>query len=72
MESGVRISLRPYLSLFIFMKSEVAFQKGYETLKDMVENVNAEVVEPEEYLSDNVYFYDRNKNELRIYNLFEG
>lgn len=57
---------------FIFMKSEVAFQKDYETLKEMVENVNAEVVEPEEYLSDNVYFYDRNKNELRIYNLFEG
>lgn len=57
---------------FIFMKSEVAFQKDYETLKEMVENVNAEVVEPEEYLSDNVYFYDRQKNELRIYNIFEG
>ena len=57
---------------FIFMKSEVAFQKDYETLKEMVEHVNAEVVDPEEYLSDNVYFYDRQKNELRIYNIFEG
>lgn len=57
---------------FIFMKSETAFQCDYKTLKGIVEHVNAEVVDPEEYLSSNVYLYDRQKNELRIYNIFEG
>ena len=57
---------------FIFMKFETAFQCDYKTLKGIVEHVNAEVVDPEEYLSNNVYLYDRQKNELRIYNIFEG
>lgn len=57
---------------FIFMKSEVALQVDYFILKEIVENINAEVVDPEEYLSNNMYFYDRHKGELRIYNIFEG
>lgn len=34
--------------------------------------VNSEVVDPEEYLSGNIYYYDRHRKELRIYNEFEG
>lgn len=57
---------------FIFMKFEDAGYNFVGDLKGIVEHVNAEVVDPEEYLSNNVYLYDRQKNELRIYNLFEG
>lgn len=57
---------------FIFMKAEIALQSDGYTLKEMVENVNSEVVEPDEYLSDNVYFYDRYQNKLMIYDNFKG
>ena len=57
---------------FIFMKFEDAGYNFVGDLKGIVEHVNAEVVDQEEYLSNNVYLYDRQKNELRIYNIFEG
>lgn len=37
-----------------------------EELKEMVECVNATQVAPEEVLSDNVYFYDRTKDEISL------
>ena len=37
-----------------------------EDLRNMVRNVNAEQVEPEERLSDNVYYFDREKGLLEI------
>ena len=52
----------------IFIKSEDAGYNFVGDLREMVENVNKEVVDREEFLSNNVYFYDRHKNKLTIYN----
>ena len=51
---------------FIFMSADLIDEHGYDGLKEMVGNINQEVVEPEEILSDNVYYYDRYKDELKI------
>lgn len=40
--------------------------KGYEPLADMVKEINADMVLPEERLSDHVYVYDKNRGALRI------
>lgn len=39
-----------------------------ERLREMVREVNATQVEPDEILSDHVYYYDRLKNEVKIVN----
>lgn len=49
---------------FIFISSELA--DDYGRLKEMVETINRNEVVPEEYLSDNVYYYDRDRKSLFI------
>lgn len=49
---------------------ELLFTKSKEIwpdeLKELVQIINAEGVSPEEKLSDNIYYYDRDRRELRI------
>ena len=66
MESRVSPLLKPYLSLLIFIKSEDAGYNFVGDLREMVENVNKEVVDSEEFLSNNVYIYDRQMGKIKI------
>ena len=50
---------------FIFMPAGTV-ERDYKELKEIVETVNLTSVEKEEFLSNNVYFYDRQQDELRI------
>lgn len=50
----------------IVVPAGVAGYTGINHLKEMVKTVNATQVEPEEYLSDNVYFYNRQTGRLKI------
>ena len=51
---------------FIFMKFEDAGYNFVGDLREMVENVNKEVVDREEFLSNNVYFYNRQTGKIKI------
>ncbi len=52
---------------FIFMSAKSAREFGdYDGLKNIVENINRTQVEPEEYLSDNIYYYNRDRKSLCI------
>lgn len=50
---------------FIFMPASTVV-RDYHELKEIVETINATVVDREECLSDNVYFYNRFTDELTI------
>ena len=50
----------------IFIKSEDAGYNFVGDLREMVENVNKEVVDREEFLSNNVYFYNRQTERIKI------
>ena len=50
----MRMPLRPYLSLLITMPYGIF---SAEEAKEVVRDVNAEQVKPEEQLSDSVYIY---------------
>ena len=63
-ESGVRMLLRPYLSLSIIIKADD--NKDVSALKEMVRNINNTVVSAEDILSDRVYHYVRKSKELKI------
>ena len=54
MESGVRMPLRPYLSLLITMPCGIF---SVEEAKEVIQAVNVEQVAPEDQLSDSVYIY---------------
>lgn len=56
----------------IFIKFEDAGYNFVGDLREMVENVNKEVVDREEFLSNNVYFFDRHRNKLMIYDGTQG
>lgn len=62
MESGVRMPLRPYLSLFLLIPDNGNVET--ERLEEMVYEVNNTQVAPEEVLSDRVYYFDRFENAL--------
>lgn len=50
----------------IFIKFEDAGYNFVGDLREMVENVNKEVVDREEFLSNNVYLYDRQMGKIKI------
>ena len=50
---------------FIFMSSKLV--DDYDRMKEMVETINRTEVAPEDYLSDNVYYYNRDRKELCIF-----
>ena len=50
---------------FIFISSELV--DDYDRLKEIVETINRNEVAPEDYLSDNVYYYDREGKHLCIF-----
>ena len=50
----------------IVVPAGVAGYTGINHLKEMVKTVNTTQVEPEEYLSDNVYFYNKGTGRLKI------
>ena len=62
MESGVRMPLRPYLSLLICVKNNGAI--SLEELQQMVREVNRTEVDPSERLSDQVCYYSCNQKQL--------
>ena len=64
MESGVRMPLRPYLSLLILIPDNVTIAK--EDLGQIVAEINATQVSKEDLLSDKVQFYDSKQKQLRL------
>lgn len=62
----MRMPLRPYLSLFLLLPDR--FAPEHQLLKEMVQDVNANEVDPKDRLSDNVYHYDAKE---RIFELAE-
>ena len=50
----------------ILIPARVVWYTGINHLKEMVKEVNSTQVEPEEFLSDNVYFYDRQTDKIEI------
>lgn len=64
MESRVSPLLRPYLSLFILIPMKEG--DDINELKVMVHSVNTEMLEPEDFLSDNVYIYRRSTGQIEI------
>ena len=50
----------------IVIPDSLAQYQGIKGLKEMVKHVNEIQVEPEEFLSDNVYFYDRQMDNIKI------
>lgn len=55
MESGVSPLLRPYLSLFIAVDKQILIP---ESLKEVIFDMNKNVVEKEEQLSDAAYYFE--------------
>jgi len=50
----------------IVIPASLAQYQGIKGLKEMVKEVNSTHVEPEEFLSDNIYFYDRQTDSIKI------
>ena len=61
-ESGANAPLRPYLSLFIFVRKAECVDSF--TLNEMIEEVNRTQVDREEWLSDHTYLYQRKNQKL--------
>lgn len=51
---------------FIFMPASIV-ERDYKELKEIVETVNLTALHQEEFLSNNVYYYDRQNAKLTIY-----
>ena len=66
----MRIPLRPYLSLFLLVPDNGDMTA--DALRDMVQDVNAKEVSPEERLSDNVYHYDSKDHVFELAEKFEA
>ena len=64
MERGGSSPLRPYLSLLLLLKYDKAM--NLEMFKNMVRIVNKEDVPKEDVLSDSVYLYFREKNQISV------
>ncbi|MCI7169603.1 DUF5688 family protein [bacterium] len=64
MESGVRMPLRPYLSLLILIPAYD--HDSYDELTSMVKEVNSTQLSKEEILSDHVYFYSRETGQISM------
>lgn len=58
----MRTLFRPYLSLLIAVPAE---KSRVEDLKKAVMSVNRSVVKPCDFLSDQVYFFDRQDSQLK-------
>ena len=63
MESGVRMPLRPYLSLLLLLRDG---EIPVDELRRMVRSVNLGVVDEMDRLSDEVYHYQRGSGKLEI------
>lgn len=63
MESGVRMPLRPYLSLLLLLRDD---EIPVDELRRMVRSVNRGVVDEMDRLSDEVYHYQRGSGKLEI------
>ena len=64
MESGVRMPLRPYLSLLLILKDSGG--ENEEELRKTIREVNSRFVAKEEILSDNLYYYDFSSKTVKI------
>ena len=63
MESGVRMPLRPYLSLLLLLRDD---EIPVDELRRMVRSVNRGVVDEMDRLSDEVYHYQRGSGKVEI------
>ena len=61
-EKGERYYLSPYLSLLIIVPDDGKYKM--EQLLSMVREVNFEFVPQDEFLSNRVYYYDRNQQKI--------
>ena len=64
MESGVKMPLRPYLSLLILLPALDCWD--VDELRQMVKSVNACSVDKMDWLSDEVYSYRRGSGKVVI------
>ena len=64
MESGVRMPLRPYISLLILLPALDCWD--VDELRQMVKSVNAGWVDKMDWLSDEVYYYRMESGEVVI------
>ena len=60
----MRMPLRPYLSLFMIVPDDGGFDSG--ELEEMVREINATQVAPEEVLSDHIYYYNCGEGRLLV------
>ena len=65
MESGVRMPLSPYLSLFMIVPACGGLDG--EELEEMVREINVTQVAEEEVLSNHIYYYERRTGCLRMF-----
>lgn len=63
MESGVRMPLRPYLSLLLLLRGDAM---SADELRGIVRSVNNDMVDEMDRLSDEVYYYQRGSGKLEI------
>ena len=70
MESRVCFLLRPYLSLLILVRDNG--QMSAEELQNMVKDVNASQVSPEEQLTDHAYHYDSKDHIFEMADQYES
>ena len=64
MESSVRILLRPYLSLLMLVPENEETQAAF--LRELVVEANQSAVGLIDLLSDNIYYYNRERDELSL------
>ena len=64
MESGVRMPLRPYLSLLIMVPASAVSDE--QELTAMVRDINRTQVRDTEILSDNIYLYSPVSGKLTL------
>ena len=62
--------LKPYLSLFLLIRDDGHFDNA--ALEQMVKEVNATQVAPEDKLTDNVYHYDSREKVFELAEKFEA
>ena len=50
----------------IVVPADVVKEQGIKTYRGIVKDVNATQLEPEDFLSDNIYFYNKGTGRLKI------
>ncbi len=65
MERSIVIPLKPYLSLLLLVPENLETEGDF--LRDLVIEANQSAVGLIDLLSDNIYYYDKDADEIKIY-----